>query len=60
MKNIKEKYQKAQSAFDKIIDWQDLYSNPPNTLPIYTTKQRIKDQILLNNGISIISDVKST
>jgi hypothetical protein len=60
MDSVKEKYQKAQNAFDKIIDWQDVYSNPPSTLPIYTTKQRIKDQVLLNTGRYIMNDVKST
>jgi hypothetical protein len=28
--------QKANDAFDRIIDWQDVYKNLPNNLPLYT------------------------
>ena len=60
MDNVKEKYQKAHNAFETIIDWQDVYSNPLSTLPIYTTEKIIKDQSLLTTGRYIMNDVKST
>jgi DNA repair exonuclease SbcCD ATPase subunit len=60
MNSVKEKYQKVQSAYDKIVDWKDVYDNPPNILPVYTTKQRIKYQVLLNTGKSILNDIKTT
>jgi hypothetical protein len=50
MNVMKEKYQKVQNAYDHIIQWKDVCDNPPNTFPVYTTKKKIKDHMLLNIG----------
>jgi hypothetical protein len=60
MESVKEKYQKDDIVFNKIIDLQYVYSNPPSTLTIYTTRQKIKDKILLNVGKYIVNDIKRT
>jgi hypothetical protein len=60
MNIVKEKYQKVQGAYDHIINWKDICDNPPNTLPVYTTKQKIKDQMLLNAGKYSLNNMKST
>jgi hypothetical protein len=38
VKTMQEKYQKAQEADSKIIEWQDSNQNHPNTLPMYSYK----------------------
>jgi len=30
--------QKDKDAFNRIIDWQDVYKNLPNNLPLYTNR----------------------
>jgi hypothetical protein len=60
MGNIKDKYQKAQNAYDKIIEWKDVYDNPPSTMLVYTSKENIKDQVLLDTWNPIVNDIKST
>jgi hypothetical protein len=38
VKTMKEKYQKAQEAHSKIIEWKDSNQSSPNTLPVYSEK----------------------
>jgi hypothetical protein len=60
MNSVKEKYQKVQSAYDQIVNWKDVCDNPPNILLVYTSKKRIKDQVLLNTRKSILNNIKNS
>jgi hypothetical protein len=48
MEEMRDKYQKAQDAFDRIVDWKSVYQKPPSTFPLYTTMKKIKDQVLFD------------
>ena len=60
MNIVKEKYQKVQGYYDHIINQEEIWDNPPNTFPVYTTKQKIKDQILLNAKKYSLDNMKIT
>jgi hypothetical protein len=59
MEEMRDKYQKAQDAFDRIVDWKSVYQNPPSTLPLYTARQKIKDQVLFDTWKPLLEDIKS-
>jgi hypothetical protein len=48
MEELKEKYHKAQDAFDITVDWKSVYHDPPSTLPLYTSTQNIKEHVFFN------------
>jgi hypothetical protein len=58
MEGMRDKYQKARDAFDIIVYWKSVYSNPPSTLPLYTTKQKIKYQVLFDTWKPLLEDIK--
>jgi len=60
MNVIKEKYHKVQNAYDHIVQWKYICDNPPNNFPVYTPKNKIKDQILLNMRKSILNNMENT
>jgi hypothetical protein len=60
LEDIRRKYQRAQNSFDKIVDWQSVYDNPPNTLSVYTSRKNIKDQVLFDTWKPLLNDIKST
>jgi hypothetical protein len=37
-----------------------VYDSPPSTLPVYTDKEKIKYQVLLDTWNPIVNDIKST
>jgi hypothetical protein len=43
VKDMQEKYQKAQEAYTRVTEWKDIHHNSPETLPIYSNKKRIRD-----------------
>jgi len=45
---IRDQYQKANDAFDMIVDWQGVYKNPLATFPCYSRKERIKYQVFFD------------
>jgi hypothetical protein len=48
MEEIKDQYQKENNAFDRIIDWKGVYKNPLDTLPLYSARKKLKDQVFFN------------
>jgi hypothetical protein len=56
---IKDIYQKANDAFDRIIDWQGVYKNPPNTLPLYTSKQNLKGSGPFRYMETLLQDIQT-
>jgi chromosome segregation ATPase len=57
---IKDKYKKAQEAFEKMINWQSVYLEPPSTLPKYNEKKKLKDQVLFDSWKNILEDIEET
>jgi len=57
---MKGKYQKVQNTYDHIVQYEDVCDNPPSNLPMFTNKQKIKDQILLDTGKSILNNMENT
>jgi hypothetical protein len=55
----KRQISKGQDSFDRIVDWQSVYKNPPDTLPLYTTRQKIKDQVLFDTWKPLLEDIQS-
>jgi hypothetical protein len=58
MEEIIDKYKKAQYYFDKIVYWQSVYKNPLDTLPLYTTRQKIKYQVMFDTWNSMLKDIQ--
>jgi hypothetical protein len=59
IEEIRDKYQKDNDSFDRIIDWQGVYKNPPDTLPLYTTRQRLKDQVFFDTWKPLLEDIQN-
>jgi hypothetical protein len=55
---IRDQYQKENDAFDKIVDWQGVYKNPPATLPCYSRKERIKYQVFFDTWKPLLEDIQ--
>jgi hypothetical protein len=51
-------YKKAQYAFDKVVDWQEVHTQTPETLSRYNAKQNMKNQILFDYFKKIFDEVK--
>jgi hypothetical protein len=59
MDETRDKYKKAQDAFDRILEWQSVYQKPPSTLPLYTSRHKIKDHVLFDTWKPLLEDIKS-
>jgi hypothetical protein len=55
---IRGQYQQENDAFDKIVDWQGVYRNPPSTLPCYSRKEKIKDQVFFDTLKPLLEDIQ--
>jgi hypothetical protein len=47
VKDMQEKYQKAQEAYTRVTEWKDIHQNSLEILPMYSDKKRIKDLLTL-------------
>jgi hypothetical protein len=54
----RSQYKKAQHAFDKVVDWQEMHTGTPATLPRYSVKKMIKDHILFDSFKEIFYEVQ--
>jgi hypothetical protein len=59
MTEIKEQYQKANDAFDKIVDWQKLYRDPSTILPLYTGKEKLRYHVFFDTWKPLLKDIHS-
>jgi predicted nuclease with TOPRIM domain len=48
MEEIRDKYENCQDAFDIIMNWQSVYKNPLDAIPLYTTRHKKKYQLLFD------------
>jgi hypothetical protein len=51
-------YKKVEYAFDKVVDWKEVHTQTPITLPRYNFKQKRKNQILFDYFKEILDEVK--
>jgi hypothetical protein len=58
MDEIRDQYQKESDVFYKVIDWYVLYTDPPNTLPLFSRKRKLKDQVLFNAWKPLVKDIQ--
>jgi hypothetical protein len=56
---IKDQYQKVNDAFDRIIDWQGVYKDPPTTFPSYSRKEKIKDQVFFDTWKPLLKYIQA-
>jgi hypothetical protein len=57
MDEIKDQYQKENDSFERIIGWQGVYKNPLDTLPLYSAKRKLKDQIFFDTWKPLLQDI---
>jgi hypothetical protein len=60
VKEMHEKYQKSLDTYNRVTEWQDIQQNFPETLPVYSDKQKIRDHRLLNVGMENFMDIQRT
>jgi uncharacterized protein (DUF3084 family) len=39
VRNMQEKYQRAQESYSRVTEWKDTHQNSPETLPAYLDKR---------------------
>lgn len=54
----RSQYKEVQRAFDKEAGWNEMHTQTPETLPKYSAKQKMKNQIPIDSCKEIFDEVK--
>jgi hypothetical protein len=58
--DIQGRYQVAHEALEKMLGWQDMCETPPNTLSIYSDRERLRYQIFFDTCKPLFKNVQVT